>query len=174
MWARPLGSRNALLLRNAPATAGEFNVLRTALLLTVWFALPVVFPVELNSVLRPTELFAGVWAAKDGLVVFRGAAARCGAALCGAAARCGAALCGAAARCGAALCGATARCGAALCGAAARCGAALCGAAALGLRPVELRPSRPELRVAELLSAGAPRRPQPTTQSQEQWRQPRV
>jgi hypothetical protein len=74
MWARPLGSRNAFLFRNAPATAGEFNVLRTALLLTVWFALRVAFPVKSNSVFRPAELFAGVWAAKDGLVALRAAA----------------------------------------------------------------------------------------------------
>jgi hypothetical protein len=88
-------------LRNAPPTAGEFNVLRTALLLTVWFALPVAFSVELNNVFRPAELFTGAWAAKDGLIALRGAAT-------GRATLCGAARCEAA-RCGAARCGATAR-----------------------------------------------------------------
>jgi len=72
MWERLLGSRNALVLRNTPATEREFNVLRTALDLTfavrVTFpALRVAFPVVLGGVLWPTALFAGVWVAKDRL-----------------------------------------------------------------------------------------------------------
>jgi len=64
MWERLLGSRHALVLRNAPATEREFNVLRTALDLTfavrVTFpALRVAFPVVLSGVLWPTALFEG-------------------------------------------------------------------------------------------------------------------
>ena len=71
MWERLLGSRNALVLRNAPATEREFNVLRTALDLTfalrvafpavrvAFPALRVAFPVVWSGVLWPTELFEG-------------------------------------------------------------------------------------------------------------------
>jgi hypothetical protein len=63
MRERLLGSRNALVLRNAPATEREFNVLRTAPDLMV--ALRVALPAESTSVLWPTELAEGVWAATE-------------------------------------------------------------------------------------------------------------
>jgi hypothetical protein len=72
MWERLLGSRNALVLRNAPATDEPFNVVRTALDLrfgfTVRFALRVAFPVALSGVVRPTALFAGACTVVDRLV----------------------------------------------------------------------------------------------------------
>jgi hypothetical protein len=62
MWARLPALRSALVLRNAPETAGEFNVLRTALDLRLGLMreLCVGFAVESKSVLWPTELIAGV------------------------------------------------------------------------------------------------------------------
>jgi hypothetical protein len=83
MRARVLELRNALVLRNAPATEREFNVLRTALVLTfallvvleVAFrvALLVAFRLELVSVLLPTELLVVLRVAADRLPVLRGA-----------------------------------------------------------------------------------------------------
>jgi hypothetical protein len=56
-------------LCKAPATDGEFNVLRTAcdLRFGLTFALRVALPVELSGVLWPTEVFAGAWAVTDRL-----------------------------------------------------------------------------------------------------------
>jgi hypothetical protein len=61
--ARILALRNALVLRNAPATAPEFNVLRTARDLTFEFAfaLRVSLPFELTSVRWPPELLGSLW-----------------------------------------------------------------------------------------------------------------
>jgi hypothetical protein len=61
MWARPLELRNAPLLRNAPATAFEFSVLRTALLLTLRLRLPLraALPFARNDALEFTALFDG-------------------------------------------------------------------------------------------------------------------
>jgi len=55
-------------LCKAPATEREFNVLRTALLLTFGFALRVAFPVELSSVLWPTASFVVLRTAEERLV----------------------------------------------------------------------------------------------------------
>jgi hypothetical protein len=60
-------------LRNAPATEREFNVLRTALDLTV--ALRVAFPVVWSGVLWPTALCEGLTTAEDRLARELGRAA---------------------------------------------------------------------------------------------------
>jgi hypothetical protein len=89
MPARVVGSRNALVLRNAPATEPKFKVLRTALVLAVAFNLAppgvvlpnvdvalrvafrvllrvdVAFRVELISDLLPMERPRVLWTAKD-------------------------------------------------------------------------------------------------------------
>ncbi len=63
MWARVRELRNALVLRNAPATEREFSVLRTARDLTFGFAfaLRVSLPVELTRFLGPPELLGTLW-----------------------------------------------------------------------------------------------------------------
>jgi hypothetical protein len=85
MRARLFGLRNALLLRNAPATEGEFNVLRTARVLTFAFgaapgvairvAFRVVSRLKLVGARLPTESPGVLRVAADGLVALRGAAA---------------------------------------------------------------------------------------------------
>jgi hypothetical protein len=81
MRARVFRLRNALLLRKAPATERDFNVLRTALDLTVAFsvaldvavrvALRVAFRLELVSALLPTDLLRVLRVIADRLRVLR-------------------------------------------------------------------------------------------------------
>jgi hypothetical protein len=65
MRARVLGLCNALVLRNAPATEREFNVLRTALAFK--FALGVACSLLLSGAVWPMDPFEGLRTVRDRL-----------------------------------------------------------------------------------------------------------